>query len=610
MTKEEAIEYYKYIGIPFNAATVDYTNFEMVLECISNDPLTLSETEHIYTREEYKKIADIAKKYTPKQILKSKFLRENPYLTEYILQNAKDEDWEGFDITKINRDFGKLIFPTIKNRVKVDEDGNLEIIELTNFRDIIIALYYMKANNLQGKLKVVMKFYEGVNKKANILSENLDYLKNYQEMLDGIDNSLGISGIEFSYNSSEEKKEDDLTFSLKQIIEKEELIKMMEDDILYNDFSPLERYIAIYDFVTTFRKYKEEDKEKAHESHSRSIYEILDSRNDALVCVGYAYFMERLGQDLGINVKRVSSRLIAMHALNRVELIDSKYGVDGVFTTDATNEESYKRRGIFKYTRFLYEPEDEADKDREQHISPEVLIDAIINVRRARYKNFSEQDYQDLRMSYSITKPFSNDGKSCYGEKAYDEYCNRAYEEIKNIPISEIDKKRPLLEISEFLDKKYNSLYDSILEGNKNFSQEEKENLCIGTRASTKMIFGNYAEKIHEHKNELQELGFEIFDESDFELFDESGIIIDDDKYIDISYPINKELTYEEYFENMQKSLHKFKVILGLEKDKKEMSELFRESADSEKSFDGIGNTENNINREMLQRDNQKIGEK
>ena len=61
MTDEEAFEYYKKLGVPFNKDTVIATNILSVVECLRNDRDTLSHTYREYTNEEYKKIYEIGR---------------------------------------------------------------------------------------------------------------------------------------------------------------------------------------------------------------------------------------------------------------------------------------------------------------------------------------------------------------------------------------------------------------------------------------------------------------------------------------------------------------------------------------------------------------------
>ena len=62
-------------------------------------------------------------------------------------------------------------------------------------------------------------------------------------------------------------------------------------------------------------------------------------------------------------------------------------------------------------------------------VSKEVLLDAIMEVKKSIYLNFNEQDFEDMRMEYSISKPFHIkvdffQYDSLYGEK-YREYLER-----------------------------------------------------------------------------------------------------------------------------------------------------------------------------------------
>lgn len=94
-------------------------------------------------------------------------------------------------------------------------------------------------------------------------------------------------------------------------------------------------------------------------------------------------------------------------------------------------------------------------------ISKKALLDAIINVKRTIYVNFTDQDFEDMRMGYSITEPFAEDiydsyglwigFKPLYGEEQFDEYMERRYNDIKSESIEEASKRNPCLNVKQVL---------------------------------------------------------------------------------------------------------------------------------------------------------------
>ena len=152
--------------------------------------------------------------------------------------------------------------------------------------------------------------------------------------------------------------------------------------------SPYEKYLAAYSWVSSF-SYKSEDenddklqlneKDKItskvyHEfiqspdsRLSRDPLKILQeekrdplnpSKNDCIVCVGYATLLERICQGIGINCteqlcepvkENEKPKGINTHSNNAVHLQDSKYGIDGIYHADSTLDSRPKNGNISGY---------------------------------------------------------------------------------------------------------------------------------------------------------------------------------------------------------------------------------------------------------------------
>ncbi len=127
--------------------------------------------------------------------------------------------------------------------------------------------------------------------------------------------------------------------------------------------SPFEKYLYAYNIVKQFKAYKENDKDK---QSARNLYKILD--NEFMVCVGYSNLLGDLLDKLGIenydysvaidvgldyvpndvivlpeyvinprtNEKQEVKTEVGNHARRKINLVDSKYGIDGYFFADPT----------------------------------------------------------------------------------------------------------------------------------------------------------------------------------------------------------------------------------------------------------------------------------
>lgn len=409
--------------------------------------------------------------------------------------------------------------------------------EIVCLEDLENAIKIIKENNLKNVtfVPIVMK--------EKYFSDKLEVLKELN------DNGVEIN---FQYIESEAK------ISLQEVIEDEEFLENIVKEIKDKDFSPLEKLIAVYDIVKGFKPYHLGIDERGQEkySSSRGLYEIL--KNKDIVCVGYANLMENLCYRLGLNVvhfpldgTRDGYRF--GHEINYVYLVDEKYGIDGYYTLDPTEEHGGKIEILkdfpfevakSQYERFLLTTLETKRKmykegvicdsidetflannpiefnstvnklnsmamfdftkqqnnmeqiDSLEEMDPELkkyieniknpfysmeqedfsqfskytqertnksidkrkLLDAIINVKRKIYKNFFEQDFEDMKMMYSIYPPFAQTNEngqvigSLYGNE-YFKYAGRRYLQLRKMDEDLIEKQNPCLwweQISEY----------------------------------------------------------------------------------------------------------------------------------------------------------------
>lgn len=124
-----------------------------------------------------------------------------------------------------------------------------------------------------------------------------------------------------------------------EIIKMNKLLDLCVQDIKLSDMSTYEKYIAVYNIVKSFKKYRifedSDYKDFIYSDDSRSVYLILN--NLYIVCDGYSKFLETLLLRIGIqNISLESKKL--NHALNYVNLVDEKYEINGFYICDVTND--------------------------------------------------------------------------------------------------------------------------------------------------------------------------------------------------------------------------------------------------------------------------------
>ena len=180
-------------------------------------------------------------------------------------------------------------------------------------------------------------------------------------------------------------------------------------------------------------------------------------------------------------------------------------------------------------------------------VPKENLLDAIIAVKRSIYVNYTEKDFEDMKMAYSITSPFRKNDllsrtASLYGDK-YDEYIQKRYEEIKSSTISEAKKSNPELFIYSIINPKMKEMI-------------EDDKRVLEHFSGNKMIVRDkrYIEQIKSNLDEIQEAGFSIKEP------DECG------GNFYITFPEDDEnVTIEQKMENLGKNKKTLYKILGLE---------------------------------------------
>ena len=107
----------------------------------------------------------------------------------------------------------------------------------------------------------------------------------------------------------------------------------MINNIKNSTLSPFEKFISIYSFVTNYKSYKSGDNN--YFDIGRSPYLFLN--DDYINCVGICQFLCILCRQVGINITMFSDE-DKEHAICYFYIKDDKYGIDGYFSTDPTND--------------------------------------------------------------------------------------------------------------------------------------------------------------------------------------------------------------------------------------------------------------------------------
>lgn len=663
MTDQEIIEYYQKIGVPFNRDTVISNNLLSVVECLKNDHMTLSNTQKLYKKKEYKQIYDQIKgELKPEEILESEFLTQNPYFVNDLIKSGVDLSKVDLSKTKYYDEYYLALkttaikygvsIPEPKNYndiIKFSEDNQI-FVELDSLENVNRGLKYIKEEKIDQELTIQLR---QENFDEFVISDNIEYFEKLAK------NNVNIN---FKYDTG------DRVFSLKEILDNEHFLQQATEDIKNKNFSPLEQLIAVYDIAKVFKPYKGNN--ELGSAVSRSLYEYLG--NEYMVCSGYSDLVANLGHRLNLNVSKFGLYLngVEPHNRNYVNLVDPKYGIDGFYAIEPTWEQNGKlrehpRRKSYEQVRSTYAdflltteegrhnytggkirvedydayftsttPEElrksvlankngnniqnviekldpefaktfnqlDINKDEDAYVvldyfktkvnntfPKEALLDAVINVKKTVYLNFNDQDFEDMRMGYSLTKPFSIDEfdsngilKSCslYGKK-YDEYAERRYNDIKSETLDNANKNNPCLNANKIVEiKKIKELKDD-----KVFSGYNADNsLSISNKEMIQLLLKN-AEKV-------EKIGFKI----DYYAPEE-----DMSEELKLTFPQDdkKEMTIEEQIEGLKKHKKELYIALGLEKEKSRTQLLGKQTLDEQNDTKGKSVVQNEMNRQI-----------
>lgn len=135
--------------------------------------------------------------------------------------------------------------------------------------------------------------------------------------------------------------DDDGKLSLHDYIRSHRFYQGTADLVNRFDFSPLEKYIYSYYLTCIFKKYRfyrdDENIDTEYHQLSRDKYYII--YGDYIVCAGYVNYLNNLLNMVGIRSEFLTiepPETQERHARNITHLVDSKYGIDGVYIGDPT----------------------------------------------------------------------------------------------------------------------------------------------------------------------------------------------------------------------------------------------------------------------------------
>ena len=186
-------------------------------------------------------------------------------------------------------------------------------------------------------------------KKISNAKQNINYkinISNKNSFNDFIFNNIDILSFDNIKIIQNERVFENVEF--KEYVKNE---KMLLDMVApARNLSPLEKYLYAYNLTKNFKEYS--PSEEGWEQ-SRALYNILD--NEYIVCAGYTRLLEDLLDKLGIKSQEFGvvahdevTNQYGNHSLLQVKIVDEKYGIDGIYFSDPTND-SDKKNDYYQY---------------------------------------------------------------------------------------------------------------------------------------------------------------------------------------------------------------------------------------------------------------------
>ena len=283
-------------------------------------------------------------------------------LCEYFEKNPTDYQTSADIKEKILKLGNKYVEPEEKKSIQVENkveestvddyllDPNVSVADKNNFlKSLINQKYSDQVDVLVTKdgYLLIKSLHESQN---NNINEILDFLKQNRLVGNGIiipveqidkyvgqivnsENKVSVYLVDTSVNYTPNRKK----FHFPDYERVLSFYDGVANYINRYDLSPVEKYIFAYYLTANFKKYKmHEDNtmsELVEPSLSRDPFMIL--LNEAIVCAGYAHFLEKVLEKVDIPCSFVANRNL-QHAFNMVNIIDPKYGIDSYFISDPT----------------------------------------------------------------------------------------------------------------------------------------------------------------------------------------------------------------------------------------------------------------------------------
>ena len=325
---------------------------------------------------------------------------------------------------------------------KLSEEKIEEIINC-NANSINVTFKTNDYNSIFSAIKKINNFKQNVTYKINITDKN-----SFNNFIFNNEDILTLDNIKIIQN---ERAYENVSFQ--EYVKKEKILLDMVAPA--RNLSPFEQYLYAYNLTKNFKEYT--PSEEGWEQ-SRALYNILD--NEYIVCAGYTRLLEDLLDKLGIKSREFGvvahdkeTNQYGNHSILQVKIVDEKYGIDGIYFADPTND-SDKNNDYYQYALM--------SNVEEQYIAhnsyDETASFFAVNSVEEFYDNFKKWYNKQENKERAIKDLAKQFIKIIYkfDKNIYDEIFEK-YSNLLNSDITETNIKEILLEVANYIENNLNN---------------------------------------------------------------------------------------------------------------------------------------------------------
>ena len=287
-------------------------------------------------------------------------------------------------------------------------------------------------------------------------------------------------------------------FSVDDLIKIENTLELFVRDIKNSTLSPYERYVAVYNLVRTFKNYKEST------SFAQSSHPYLIILNEYIVCSGYSELLTNLLKRVNVNSMTMSvfnKKKNRSHQRNYVNIVDSKYGIDGYYMCDVTYDHNNKMSSYCRHMNYTTD-ESRTDETFKDDILCDDFFDDYTNEEMLEYIKINSKAV--VRMLQTLDPLFFESIKTNFQNNELDiklaTTINEHLRKKLNHCISIEKQAEATLEMYQFIDdKKYTE---------EEYKQKWNDYITNATAFPEKYLLGDYKKDIDDYMEKLENISF------------------------------------------------------------------------------------------------------